>query len=82
MPFDFHDVLVSIAPRAVFINAPTGDYFLVDGVRETLGRVQHLFPSAALQAVHPDDQHSFPEPARHAAYAFLHQQLGCTVTAR
>ena len=35
MPFDFSDILIALAPRAVFINAPLrDDNFEVSGVRD------------------------------------------------
>jgi hypothetical protein len=37
MPFDFTELLGAIAPRPVFINAPTGeDNFEVSGVKDCL----------------------------------------------
>jgi len=75
MPFDFHDVLGAIAPRAIFVNAPEHDFMIADGVRETLRRVGELFEPSHLQVVHPDCKHDFPDDARQAAYEFLRQHL-------
>jgi dipeptidyl aminopeptidase/acylaminoacyl peptidase len=75
MPFDFKDVLAAIAPRPLFINAPTGDSnFDVSGVRDTVAAVQNLFGDK-LQVVYPDAGHSFPKPARMQAYTFLSKYL-------
>jgi dienelactone hydrolase len=75
MPFDFKDVLGAIAPRPLFINAPSGDSnFDVSGVRETVAAVQDRFGDK-LQVVYPDAGHSFPEPVREQAYAFLTKYL-------
>ncbi|MFW6061061.1 MAG: alpha/beta hydrolase [Phycisphaeraceae bacterium] len=75
MPFDFDDVLASIAPRPVFINAPLRDFMRIEGVRATLAQVESRFGPGQLEAVHPDCEHSFPEDARRAAYDFLHRHL-------
>jgi dienelactone hydrolase len=75
MPFDFKDVLAAIAPRPLFINAPTGDTnFDVSGVRDTVAAVRNLF-GASLQVAYPDAGHSFPESVREQAYAFLRKHL-------
>jgi dienelactone hydrolase len=75
MPFDFDDVLSAIAPRALFVNAPTRDFFNCDGVRECLGHVEKLFPRGQLEAQHPECEHDFPPEVRHRAYQFLEEHL-------
>lgn len=72
VPFDFSDVFASIAPRAIFINAPVGDSnFEVSGVDDVVNAVRSRFPAGRLIVEHPDAGHDFPEPVRHRAYAFL-----------
>lgn len=81
MPFDFHEVLAAIAPRAVFVNAPLGDdNFEVSGVRDCVDAVQPLFKLLGvpdrLVAQYPEGGHGFSREARMAAYEFLREQLG------
>ncbi len=76
MPFDFTEVLAAIAPRAVYVNAPTGDdNFAVAGVEDCLraaGPVYGLYGAAdRLVAEHPDCGHDFPPDTRERAYAFI-----------
>jgi dienelactone hydrolase len=80
MPFDFTEVLGAIAPRAVFINAPTGDSnFEISGVHDCLNAawpVYELLGAAEnLTAVHPDCGHGFPLEVREQAYAFVDRVL-------
>jgi hypothetical protein len=76
MPFDFHEVLAAIAPRAVFIVAPLhDDNFDVTGVRDCVNAAAPIFKLLGhpdrLQAVYPDAAHDFPDAERNAAYDFL-----------
>jgi hypothetical protein len=80
MPFDFTEVLAAIAPRAVFVNAPTGDgNFEVSGVEDCLlaaGPVYDLLGARQrLVAEHPDCAHDFPPETRERAYAFIAKVL-------
>ena len=75
MPFDFDEVLQAIAPRALFINAPEKDFFLVGGVRECLAKVRSRFGAGQLECEFPDCDHNFPPLAREAAYRFLERIL-------
>ncbi len=80
MPFDFTEVLAAIAPRAVFVSAPTrDDNFELSGVEDCLRAalpVYELFGAKdRLVAVHPDCGHGFPLGARQAAYAFIGRVL-------
>ena len=81
MPFDFSDVLTSLAPRPLFINAPLHDAnFSVEGVRATLKIVEPVYANRfyagdRLVVRHPDAAHSFPAPVRHEAYAFINKWL-------
>lgn len=80
MPFDFPDILASLAPRYVFINAPTRDAnFDVDGVRESVDAARKIFDvyksENHIVAVHPDCEHDFPPEIREQAYAFVDRAL-------
>jgi dienelactone hydrolase len=76
VPFDFTDVLTAIAPRAVFVMAPTRDSnFDIDGVKDVLQAVtpvyEKLKAADKLKAIHPDAGHEWPEAARTDAYEFV-----------
>jgi dienelactone hydrolase len=81
MPFDFSDILVSLAPRAVFINAPLrDDNFEVSGVRDCVKAALPVYDKIfrakkRLVAVYPSSAHEFPLAVRHAAYRFLDGRL-------
>lgn len=80
MPFDFHDVLASIAPRAVYVSAPLRDAnFDVTGVRDVVASVQPVYnlhrAENRLAAVYPDCEHDWPKEERQAAYAWLDRQM-------
>ncbi|MDZ4861118.1 MAG: prolyl oligopeptidase family serine peptidase [Candidatus Hydrogenedentes bacterium] len=80
MPFDFPDILAAIAPRHLFINAPTGDSnFDVGGVRESVEAARKIFAlhdaDDQLVVEYPDSQHDFPPETRDRAYAFIDRAL-------
>jgi len=76
LPFDFSDILLAIAPRAVFVNAPLHDSnFAVEGVKDCLMRVENKFPDRRLVVEHPDCGHDFPPDVRERAYRFLDRVL-------
>jgi dienelactone hydrolase len=81
MPFDFHEVVAAIAPRAFLAIAPLRDSnFEVSGVREVMDAaapVYRLFGKPeALAARYPDCAHDWPQEEREAAYAWLDRWLG------
>lgn len=81
MPFDFTDVLMAIAPRGVFVNAPLHDSnFEVSGVRDCLDAAARVYERLAarerLVAVFPEAEHDFPPAVREQAYCFLEEQPG------
>lgn len=81
MPFDFTEVLGAIAPRAVFVNAPTGDSnFELSGVEDCLRAARPVYEllgaGQRLVAAHPEGGHDFPPEVREAAYAFVDEALG------
>jgi hypothetical protein len=76
MPFDFPDVIASLAPRALFVNAPKGDdNFDVSGVADCVAVAAKAYERAGaadrLAAVFPDGGHDFGRPEREAASAFV-----------
>lgn len=81
LPFDFPDLLVALAPRPLFINAPLHDSnFDVSGVRdcEAVARpvYERVFRAGEkLVAKYPDAGHEFPALIRKEAYLFLDRWL-------
>lgn len=76
MPFDFPELLASLAPRPLFINAPVGDTnFDVGGVKDCVEHARAVYPPERLVAVHPDCGHEFPPEIRRQAYRFLDRWL-------
>jgi len=80
MPFDFTEILGAIAPRVVFVNAPTGDSnFEIGGVEDCLKAAAPVYAlyhaSDRLQAAHPDCGHDFPPAVREQAYEFIDKVL-------
>jgi pimeloyl-ACP methyl ester carboxylesterase len=81
MPFDFDEVLASIAPRALFINAPLNDSnFDISGVHDCIDKVMPVYrffhAENKLVLMTPDAPHDFPPEEREAAYSFLDRELG------
>ncbi|MBI0400357.1 alpha/beta hydrolase [Cyclobacterium marinum] len=83
LPFDFTQVIASIAPRPVFTNAPLNDSnFSVEGVKAGIAEIQPVynwlgFPDN-LQVKYPNAAHDFPENTRQEAYSFLDNVFGFT----
>jgi enterochelin esterase-like enzyme len=80
LPFDFDDVLTAIAPRSIFINAPTGDTnFKWESIDRIIARVRPIYEesnaSANLTVEHPNVAHSFPPQIRHEAYELIDRVL-------
>lgn len=80
VPFDFDDVILSIAPRAVFVMAPLKDSnFDVTGVQDVIAKVSPAYKQLGapnkLQALYPDAGHDWPEEARTEAYDFIDKWL-------
>ncbi|WP_425616043.1 FG-GAP-like repeat-containing protein [Anatilimnocola sp. NA78] len=81
MPFDFHEVLSAIAPRAIFVAAPLHDAnFDNAGVRKVMksasGVYELLGAKDKLQAIYPDCAHDFPDDVRKQVYDWLQKELG------
>ncbi|MFN3650596.1 MAG: alpha/beta hydrolase family protein [Armatimonadota bacterium] len=80
MPFDFHEVVATLAPRAFLACAPLHDSnFDVQGVREVMSAaepVYRLYGAAdRLSALYPDAGHDWPQETREAAYGWIFQRL-------
>lgn len=80
MPFDFHEVVAALAPRAFFANAPLHDAnFDNAGVREVIAAARPVYDlfnvPERLVAVYPDAGHDFPPHEREEAYRFLDRWL-------
>lgn len=80
LPFDFHEVIASLAPRTVFINAPIGDsnfkWQSVDAVRAAARKVYDLYGAGKrLQVEHPGCGHLFPMDMQEKAFAVIKEVL-------
>ena len=80
VPFDFYEIVGSLAPRGLFSNSPIHDSnFDLDGVKNAFQKgseVYSLFDAKPqLQLVTPDAPHDFPEAERMKAYEWLQRQL-------
>ncbi len=81
IPFDFTEVLAALAPRPVFINAPSHDpNFEVSGVTDCIDAARPVYEEIfntrnRLDVHHPDTNHIFPLRERLAAYAFFDRHL-------
>ena len=80
VPFDFYEILGSLAPRGVYSNSPIDDSnFDVRGVRKAFEKaagVYALFDAQSrLKLATPDAPHDFPEAQRLEAYEWLAAQL-------
>lgn len=80
VPFDFPELIASIAPRAFFTSSPLhDDNFNCDGVRECMTEAEKVYQiygvDDGLKAIYPDSQHDFPAQARDEAYLFIDHHL-------
>lgn len=83
IPFDFAELLGSLAPRAVYLHAPLGDQVQgVDGVKRAVANAAAVYElkraERSLQATHPDGERGFDSNARAAAYTWLEQRMART----
>jgi dienelactone hydrolase len=80
MPFDFTELLATIAPRPVFINAPVEDAnFPMTGVMDCVAAATPVYrllhAPDNLRAIYPPGGHDFPPAVREQAYLWLDQVL-------
>ncbi len=81
IPFDFHELIASLAPRKVLISAPLGDdNFRAQSVARVVQAAKPIYQlygaSDNLQWVHPDCDHDFPPAVREQAYQWLRDPSG------
>jgi hypothetical protein len=81
LPFDFPEVLAAIAPRHLYVHAPTDDAnFRVDSARRCVDAAREVYAMLGIKdrlvATYPPGPHGFPPEAREAAYRFLDRALG------
>jgi len=80
IPFDFDQILGTLAPRPVMVVAPLHDSNFqadsVDWVTQNAAAIYELHGhSQRLTVLHPDCKHDFPEPMRKAAYQMFDRFL-------
>lgn len=80
VPFDFYELIASLAPRSFYSVSPTGDSnFDFRGVKKAQSKIEKIYSlhgaEKNCQIVYPDCAHDFPKMEREKAYRFLDQQL-------
>jgi dienelactone hydrolase len=80
IPFDFHEMIGSLAPRICFINAPLKDanfrWESVDRVAAAARKIYQLYGQPQnLLVEHPDSEHDFPTDMREKAYRLFDENL-------
>jgi len=80
VPFDFHEVIGSLAPPVVFISAPLNDSNFragsVDEIVQSASNVYRLYGAQQnLKLEHPACEHQFPTQIRQEAYRILQEAL-------
>jgi acetyl esterase/lipase len=80
MPFDFHELVGALAPRAYLTNSPIHDHnFSVAGVKKAMTEVRKVYDllhaSERLVARYPEAGHDFPPEVRKEAYEFIGKVL-------
>jgi predicted dienelactone hydrolase len=80
VPFDFYEILGSLAPRAIYSNSPLHDSnFDVGGVKKVFQKIDDVYSlfdaKSQLKLVTPDAPHDFPEAQRLEAYEWLNEKL-------
>ena len=83
IPFDFDEVIATIAPRAFFSNSPIGDSNfdvkgVVKGAANVLGIYRLFNAGNNFKVIYPDTKHYFSSEAREEAYRFIDQALRST----
>lgn len=80
MPFDFPELVASLAPRRFYANAPLrDDNFDVEGVRQCVRAAARVYAlhgvPERLLVEYPDDAHDFPPAQRLNAFRFFDEAL-------
>jgi len=79
IPFDFAEVIASLAPRSVFVSAPLKDEMMeVEGVKEARESIAAAYQfrkaGGVFQVVHPAGGRDFDDETRAEAYKWLEQR--------
>jgi hypothetical protein len=80
IPYDFHELLGALAPRPLFVNAPTRDSnFVADSVDRCAAAARPVYKllgnEKSLVIRHPDSDHNFPDDMRAEAYKLIDSVL-------
>lgn len=80
IPYDFPEMIASLAPRHMLIVAPVGDDNFraesVDRIAESASEVYELFDAREhLKVLHPPGPHDFSDEMRQAAYEWIDAAL-------
>ncbi len=76
LPFDFTDLITSLAPRGFFTNSPLNDdNFELSGVRDCIQAASPVYEllgaTNLIVPAHPNAGHEFPQKVREQAYSFI-----------
>lgn len=76
IPYDFHELLGALAPRPLFVNAPTRDSnFVAASVDRCAGAARPVYKllgdEKSLVIRHPNSDHNFPDDMREEAYQLI-----------
>jgi hypothetical protein len=80
IPFDFHELIATLAPRHMLIIAPTNDgNFRADSVDRVAKAAAEIYKLQGhperLRVLHPDCAHDFPPEMREEAYRLFDRVL-------
>lgn len=80
IPFDFHEMIAALAPRACFISAPVrDDNFKAGSVDQIVAAARPVYELYGkpenLTVEHPDAAHDFPDDMRQRGYALFDRHL-------
>jgi dienelactone hydrolase len=80
IPFDFAELLATLAPRAVLVSAPLKDDVMeVTGVKSAIASASAVYEfrkaGGSLQVTYPDGGRDFSAAAREEAFAWLEKRL-------
>jgi dienelactone hydrolase len=81
IPFDFHELLGSLAPRRVLVIAPLrDDNFRTASAKRVVDAAKRVFKlygkEDQIAIVQPDCDHDFPDEMRQIAYRLIEETLG------
>lgn len=80
VPFDFYELVASLAPRPFLVNAPVKDsnfhWESVDRIAAAARPVYALYGAGSVvEVLHPDCEHDFPDNERRASYELMERVL-------